>query len=258
MRALFRACNARGVRYLLISGQATVVYGAADFSQDFDLWIDPAPGNVRAFVGALAGVRARVHKLTPPLTLRNLRRGHGFHFTVPPAGYLDVMGRPPRVGAFGPAFRRAPRLATPWGTIPVASIEDLVELKKTNRPGDYEVITRLALIRTDQGRPSAAVLRWAAGNIFDAEALWAFVERFGAPLRTLALRLLEQVRRRRRSPTLTEFERVARALGRNAARLQDRGRRYWLPLLAELRKLRAGGGLLPQGAVVTERLCDDL
>jgi hypothetical protein len=41
MPAVFHACEARGVRYLLINGQASVLYGASHFTQDFDLWIEP-------------------------------------------------------------------------------------------------------------------------------------------------------------------------------------------------------------------------
>lgn len=135
MRGLFRAFKAHHVEYLVISGQASVLYGGAFFSQDLDIWIRPAPANARRLLESLARLRARVHKLTPPLSARNLRRGHGFHFLVPQRGapdlYLDVMGRPPRVGSFGGALRRAERMDTSWGRLPVVSLEDLVEIKKT-------------------------------------------------------------------------------------------------------------------------------
>jgi hypothetical protein len=35
-----------------------------------------------------------------------MRRGHGFHFLAPPDVYIDVMGRPPRVGRFAGAWSR--------------------------------------------------------------------------------------------------------------------------------------------------------
>jgi len=37
----FQNLDARRVEYLLIGGQATVLYGAATFSEDIDLWIHP-------------------------------------------------------------------------------------------------------------------------------------------------------------------------------------------------------------------------
>jgi hypothetical protein len=109
MRSFGRSLEREAVRYLLISGQASILYGAATFSEDVDLWIAPSAANIDRFLRALHRNRAVVHKLTPPLTVRHFRRGHGFHFRVPsPAGewYLDVMGRPPRVGGFAAAARR--------------------------------------------------------------------------------------------------------------------------------------------------------
>lgn len=110
MRNLYRSFERSGVEYLLISGQASVLYGAALFSEDIDIWLRPAAENVTRFLRALASCRATVHKLTPPMTVRNLRAGHGFHFIVPSGEgpvYLDVMGQPPRVGPFARARRRA-------------------------------------------------------------------------------------------------------------------------------------------------------
>lgn len=170
MRPLFRAFSAHRVRYLIIGGQASILYGAAHFSQDLDLWIEPEAHNVRHFLDALESLRARFHKLTPPMTGAFLRRGHGFHFLVPQTGggvYLDALGRPPRVGGFNAAWKRSEIMRTPWGRLPVVSIPDLVELKKTNRPADYDVITRLAMIRVGrEDSPGPALLRWALANLF--------------------------------------------------------------------------------------------
>ena len=172
MRSLFRGFDAGRVEHLVISGQASVLYGGAFFSQDLDLWIRPTQANARRLLKALARLRARVHKLTPPLSSGNLRRGHGFHFLVPQRGapdlYLDVMGQPPRVGGFGDALRRAEHMDTPWGRLAVVSLEDLVELKKTNRPSDYEVITRLVMVRLGrEPSPASAMLAWAgSGNLY--------------------------------------------------------------------------------------------
>ena len=61
-------------------------------------------------VVGLVRSKARVYKLTPRMSLRNMKFGHGFHFTVPRPGetlYLDVMATPPRVGSFADARARA-------------------------------------------------------------------------------------------------------------------------------------------------------
>ena len=83
MKSFFRNLEREAVRYLLISGQASILYGAATFSEDVDLWIAPTEANIGRFIRALHRSKAVVHKLTPPLTQRHFRRGHGFHFRVP-------------------------------------------------------------------------------------------------------------------------------------------------------------------------------
>lgn len=231
MRRLFRSFDRSGVEYLLISGQASILYGAATFSEDVDIWLKPTPENVRRFLRALASCGARVHKLTPPLEMRFLRRGHGFHFRIPARPdplYLDVMGCPPRVGSFAASARRARRMTTGWGTLPVVSIEDLVALKKTRRLADYEVISNLVAIRlAEEDRPSKVLLRWAAANAFRAEDRAAY---------------------RRLLGVASSVERCRREILRDIDALQREDTIYWRRRIAELRRLRRAGLLLPQGA----------
>jgi len=263
MRSLFRSLRSHRVRYLVISGQASVLYGASHFSEDIDLWMDPSLPNVRRLLLALEHLKARVHKLTPRPTARNVNRGHAFHFTVPQRGAmalsLDVMGRPPRVGRFSASFKPSERISSPWGDVPVVSIEDLVELKKTNRPADYEVITRLAIIRLGQEkRPEGRLLAWALRNIFRAEDLWETVRVFGRFLERRpgsmppAARLLHAIWRRGQTASLAHLARIARLLSREQHTLEDRGRAYWSPRLKELRAIRARGQLLKEGTPVGE------
>jgi hypothetical protein len=265
MRDLFRSFEAEGADCLVIGGQASILYGAAQFTQDLDIWLRPAMAAVRALVRALAGLGARVHKLTPPLRLSTVRRGHGFHFIVPQRGegdlYLDVMGRPPRVGGFARAWARAELMGTPWGRLRVVAVEDLVELKKTNRPGDYEVISRLARLRlVREPRPSSRLVAWALANAFVVEDLAAIVAAHASTIPRAArsdraVAPLLHAAGRGRPPTHRELDQVERVLARRALTLQRAGRAYWRPLIDELRTLRAAGRLLEEGLAV-ERLLD--
>jgi hypothetical protein len=235
----------------VIGGQAAILYGAAHFSQDLDLWVEPSRKNIGRLLAALAGLGARYHKLTPPLTQTHLRRGHGFHFLVPFRDgtlYLDILGHPPRVGRFSSAWARAERTPTPWGVLPVVSIADLVELKKTNRPGDYDVITRLARIRLSrEASPGPKLLRWTLDHLFRVEDLMEVVRQRGGPPKSLP----EGMGWLRRLPlNASDVDAAARRLGDKAQRLQSEGRRYWIPLLDELRRLRSEGRLLPEGTRV--------
>jgi hypothetical protein len=233
MRNLFRSFERFGVDYILISGQASILYGAATFSEDVDLWIGPWPQNVQRVLRALASRRARVHKLTPPLESRFLRRGHGFHFVIPGRPlpvYLDLMGKPPRVGSFSECRLRVRRLETDWGRIPVVGLEDLIALKKTRRFSDYEVISNLVSIRlSEAGSPSRKLVRWAARSTFRAEDRALFLRALGKP---------------------TSIDRCRARIAREVEALQARDARYWRPRIAELRKLRRASELWPEGAAV--------
>lgn len=237
MRSLFRGFERFQVAYLLISGQAAILYGAATFSEDIDIWIRPTPENAGRLMQSLAACRARVYKLTPPITRRNLMAGHGFHFVIPTRGtpaYLDVMGRPPRVGSFSSAHRQARIMRTPWGRIPVVSIPDLIALKRTPRLSDYEVISSLVRIRlTEEAPPSPALLRWALVNSFRVEDRLDFARRLG-------IRAPAEGWRRR---ILTEIARY-QAL--------DAGHRR--RVISDLRRLRRQGRLVPEGLLVSRAL----
>ncbi len=237
MRRLFRSFERFGVEYLLISGQAAILYGAATFSEDVDLWIRPTPENATRLLRALAACQGRVYKLTPALTRKNLRAGHGFHFVIPgrPAPvYLDVMGRPPRVGAYRQARRRAHDVATPWGRIPVISIPDLIALKRTRRLSDYEVISNLVQVRLAAERdPTPEVWRWAYRNSYRVEDRLAIARRIGVRRPPAALR---------------------RGILAEVARLQAADSAYWRGIIADLRRLLRARRLLAEGTPVAHLL----
>jgi hypothetical protein len=90
IESFFQNLKSGGAEYLLISGQATVLYGAATFSENIDLWVNPTAANAERFVAVLRSCAARYYKLTPPWTETWLARGHGFHFVLPEPGGPDV------------------------------------------------------------------------------------------------------------------------------------------------------------------------
>ncbi|HVR83456.1 MAG TPA: hypothetical protein VMU54_04040 [Planctomycetota bacterium] len=230
MRNLFRSFERFGVEYLLISGQASVLYGAATFSEDIDLWVRPTPTNIVSLGRALAACRARAYKRTPPLIVRHFRRGHGFHFTLPARPdpvYLDIMGSPPRVGSFKVSQQRAEHMKTGWGVLPVVSLRDLIALKKTRRLYDYEVISNLVQIQVSRcDPPPRSLLEWGFRETFRAEDRLEFARQLGLQLTVAQCR---------------------RHIGREMQRHQGRDVAYWRPILRELRELRRRGQLLAQG-----------
>lgn len=260
IKNFFRSLNASGTRYLLISGQAAVIYGAATFSEDIDLWVSPEAENWEKFRAVLAKTGARIYKLTPELSPGFVLKGHGFHFTFPrssgePEWYLDVMGVVPRAGGFERAFSRKEIYRTAWGVLPVIGLRELVELKKTRRLSDYPVISELA--RTEQERLSRKTLtagdwRWILSNSFEAEDIIRYLENGGA------LKIARQLKRPCLAFCIKAVEKpvsgaehmlaAATEIAYEIESLRQKDRLYWQPVLDDLRRLSSKRLLSSKGA----------
>jgi hypothetical protein len=121
---------------------------------------------------------------------------------------------------------------TPWGRVPVVSMPELIELKKTRRLYDYEVVTNLVRLRVaEEMKPSRTLLRWAIANSFRAEDRASFRERLG-----------ERV----------DLDQCRREVAADLAVRQQRDAAYWRTRIAELRRMRRNGDLLPVGLPVAD------
>ena len=176
IKSFFPSLNQAKIKYMLISGQAAVLYGAATFSEDIDLWVAPEGENWKKFIQTLRKIGAKVYKATPPLKLEFVRKGHGFHFEIPartkePIWFLDVMGVVPRVGAFQKAWKNVEFHQIEWGRIPVIGLRDLAELKKTRRLEDYAIISNLVRNEYEgmRGKIKDVDWRWILSNSFEVQ-----------------------------------------------------------------------------------------
>jgi hypothetical protein len=261
--SFFQRLEEHGARYLLISGQATILYGAATFSEDVDIWLEPEQRNIERFLAALRDASARYYKLTPALDVRNCLEGHGFHFVIPDPEdaldiYLDVMGQPPRVGSFAEAAARSRRFTTDFGVLPTVGIKDLVEIKKTQRSADYPIIGRLALAHLSDPNTSQddAELRWALDHVFGLGELRAVVaarpQSFGALAASLPPALGAGVAALAANQELRpdSEDQLDAWLEARTAPLRAADRRYWRPIIEELRRLKRTGQLMPEGQAV--------
>ena len=101
--------STRQVRYLLMGGQACVLYGAAEFSRDCDIAILCERQHLALLQTALDEIDARTIAV-PPFELDYLLRGHAVHFRcqVPAVENtrLDVMARMRGVTGFDKLWSR--------------------------------------------------------------------------------------------------------------------------------------------------------
>jgi len=137
-------CN---VRFLVMGGQACIVYGGAEFSRDLDIAVLAAPGNLGALAAAMAKLQCEP-VFVPTLRADVLKRGHACHFRCHARGVaglrIDVMGRLRGCATFSVLWKRRTLVSLPGAdAVGVLSLPDLVRAKKTQRDKDWPMIRRL-------------------------------------------------------------------------------------------------------------------
>lgn len=140
-RELFAALARHGVEYVTIGGIAVQAHGGQRLTQDLDIAIAASRENLERLAAALDGLDARIlgpdgrrSRSTPDATL--LGSSDQWHL-VTIHGALDVVTLPAHLGRFEDMLARAH--PTPLGdiTVPIASREDLLRMKRAStRPQD--------------------------------------------------------------------------------------------------------------------------
>jgi hypothetical protein len=166
--------------------------------------------------------------------------------------YLDVMGCPPRVGPFDNAWQRSRAFETEWGTLKTVDIVDLVELKKTQRPRDYPIISRLALAFLEELGEAATGehRRWAIDHVFSLPEFKRLVRGYPATVPELGDALLRRAAQQLTTgvdlPVELEDE-LEDSFDAKVAPLRKADRHFWRVVIDELRELRARGELMRVG-----------
>jgi hypothetical protein len=253
--------RAHRVGALLMGGQACVFYGAAEFSRDTDLAILAEAANLARLRRALRALQAEVIAV-PPFELKHLRRGHALHFRCQhPEAFrmrVDVLARMRGVDAFPALWKRRTTLELPDGLrCDLLSLPDLVQAKKTQRDKDWPMIRRLveAHYFANRARPQPAQIRFWLQELRTPELLVEVAQRHPRILRRLV-----SGRPLLHHAAHGEMEQLEQALREEEAVERQRDRQYWLPLRAELEKLRHASNPLKRSADLPPhraRTCED-
>jgi hypothetical protein len=159
---VFAALTKRKVRYLVVGGVAVVLHGVPRFTADIDLVLALDTANVLAALDALAGLaympRAPVPLLdfADPSSRRSWIEDKAltvFSLWSPdhPATEIDLFIAEPF--PFEEVFARATQVDLGENQVTVASIADLIELKRrADRPQDREDIQRLLALAEGENR----------------------------------------------------------------------------------------------------------
>jgi hypothetical protein len=239
IRKVLSSMRAHRVRALLMGGQACVFYGAAEFSRDTDLAIVADAANLARLRRALDDLQADVIAV-PPFELKYLRRGHAIHFRCrhPKALRMrvDLMAKMRGVDAFPGLWERRTTIELPDGTrCDLLSLRDLVRAKKTQRDKDWPMIRRLveAHYFQNSAKPNPAQIRFWLQELRTSQLLVEVAQRYAMLCRQLIPKrpLLAHA-------ALGERKKLERALTAEESVERKLDRQYWLPLRAELEKLR--------------------
>ena len=223
-----------------MGGQACVLYGAAEFSKDFDFALLLTEANLEKFSSLTAELEARVIAV-PPFEPGFLEKGHAVHFRASLAGFeqlrIDIMTKMRGVDPF-PALwgRRTTAEIDPGMTVELLSLPDLVQAKKTQRDKDWPMIRRLVDVDYLQHRSNATpaqVLFWlkelrTPSLLIECASTWKeIVTEIAGERSAILLAAMEM------NVTAVEL-----ALDQERAEIRQLDRLYWAPLLKELEMLR--------------------
>lgn len=239
IRKALSLIQASQVRYLLMGGQACVLYGAAEFSRDIDLVLLVEEANLEQFRTLLVSLQAE-RIAVPPFELDYLERGHAVHFRChhPEADNLrlDVMAVLRGVDPFTVLWERRTTILGPDDDIyELLSLPDLVKAKKTQRDKDWPMIRRLVEASYFAGRaaPADTAVAFWLRELRTPDLLIAVTQIYPSPAQILTaerplLALAAVGNRAGLETALAEEERQER----------EQDRIYWQPLRRELERLR--------------------
>jgi hypothetical protein len=159
LRAL-RTLVDHGVRFVLIGGYAGALRGSPVITGDVDVCHARDDENLERLAGALGALDARLRG-TPPdvpfrLDARTLRAGDQFTF-ITSAGPVDILGTPAGTKGFADLDGAATDEAIDGLTIRVASLEDLIRMKRAvGRAKDRIALEWLSAVRDEvRGTPGS-------------------------------------------------------------------------------------------------------
>jgi len=158
---LLHELSATGVRYIVVGGVAVVLHGYLRLTADLDLVIDLESGNVTKALDVFSafGLRPRppvpLHSFKDPALRAQWREEKHlqvFSLWHPSGLEVDLFIEDPF--PFAEAYERARRLSIDDREVRIASIDDLIAMKRVaGRPKDEEDIRALeALRKTDEHR----------------------------------------------------------------------------------------------------------
>lgn len=151
--AVVRLLGRHDVRYVVIGGLAAITHGSSTVTVDVDICHATDRPNLERLATALQEVHAYLRGVEAGLAFRldakTLERGDSFTFTTD-LGAIDVLATPAGTAGFDDLARTADRLELFGHDVLVASVDDLIRMKRAaGRPKDLLAVEELAALRDE-------------------------------------------------------------------------------------------------------------
>lgn len=151
-----RVLTRHRVRFVLIGGYAAIARGSPILTGDVDLCYARDEENLERLAAALRELRATLRGAPPDLPFqldaKALKEGDHFTFSTS-AGSLDCLGTPAGTQGFADLDRDASDIELEGMIVRVASVEDLIRMKRAaGRPKDMVGLEWLRALRDERER----------------------------------------------------------------------------------------------------------
>lgn len=221
-----------------MGGQACVLYGALEFSKDFDFVLLLDDSNLERFLGLVREVEGEIIAV-PPFERQYLERGHAVHFRAQAAGVenlrIDIMAKLHGVDPFPELWRRRTTAEiSPGLTAELLSLPDLVLAKKTQRDKDWPMIRRLVDVDylTNRAAPTSAQVVFWLSELRTPEFLIECARNWP---KEASLSYRQAVLQ---AATSGDIAKIEETLAEERRAIGQLDRTYWEPLKKELESLR--------------------
>jgi Nucleotidyl transferase AbiEii toxin, Type IV TA system len=150
-RALLRSLVEGGVDFVVVGGIAAVARGSAAFTQDLDISYAPEQANLDRLGRVLVDLGARLRGVTDEVPFipdgQTLKRTRVLTLETP-IGSIDLLAEPDGAPEYRRLCERATREVIGGVEVQVASLEDLIAMKKAaGRPKDLVAVEELEAIQ---------------------------------------------------------------------------------------------------------------
>lgn len=150
---ILKTLHRHDVRFVIIGGIAGRLWGSTTVTNDLDICYGRDRVNLEAVAAALRELKAKLRGVDRDVPFiidaRTFQLGDSLTFTTT-AGNLDCLGSPAGSGGYDALARTATEMDVGGVTVLVASIEDLIQMKRAaGRPKDLIEVEVLAAVRDE-------------------------------------------------------------------------------------------------------------